>query len=335
MIFYFVISLLIATIFCYVIFLVKNSFLRQDIEKQIEALKTVGTEQQRADEREVIIYKKKINDFATLLQNHHFSSNVFAFMQQETMPNIWFKQFSMNQKSSTVQLSGEADDLDAISRQVAVFERSRYIKNFGTLTTSLGTTARSGFSVNLSLNENIFNYLAIEPLFGESEEPEPEEGNPPPENNGPEASPGAENDAKFILSFRLPLNPEVVGVLDHTNYTVTLAVPYETDVANLEPTILVSPGATVSPASKIEQNFAGPIIYTVTAQDGSTQDYTARVIVGLPPAERETSQAGAFGLIIIVFCFIIILVLAVVLLILRKRKKQKMNQKINLEVPKK
>ena len=128
-IFYFVISLLIATVFCYIIFLTKNSFQREDIKKEIAALQTVGTDQQKEYEKEVISYQGKINDFSNLLKNHEFASNVFAFIQTQTMPNVWFSQFNLDEKNNGVQLSGEADDIDALSRQVATFEKNKYVEN--------------------------------------------------------------------------------------------------------------------------------------------------------------------------------------------------------------
>ena len=91
-------------------------------------MQTVGTDQQKEQETEVIDYRKKINDFTDLLKNHEFASNVFAFMQAQTMPNVWFKQFSLDEKNNAVQLSGEADDMDAFSRQVAALKKINMLK---------------------------------------------------------------------------------------------------------------------------------------------------------------------------------------------------------------
>jgi hypothetical protein len=43
------------------------------------------------------------------------------------------------------------------------------------------------------------------------------------------------------------------------------------------PIITVSPGATISPASGSSQNFSNPVIYTVTAIDGSIKTYTVNL----------------------------------------------------------
>jgi hypothetical protein len=92
---------------------------------------------------------------------------------------------------------------------------------------------------------------------------------------------------KVINSFSFSgLNPEVDGVVDNTNYTVSLSVPSYTDVTNLTPTISISDNATISPDSGVAEDFTNPITYTITAQDGSTQDYTVTVTGG------TTNQSG-------------------------------------------
>ena len=70
-------------------------------------------------------------------------------MQAETMPNIWFKQFSLDAKNASVQLSGEADSMDSFSRQVSVFEKNEYIKSLGNLSSSLGQAAKINFNIRI------------------------------------------------------------------------------------------------------------------------------------------------------------------------------------------
>ena len=66
---------------------------------------------------------------------------------------------------------------------------------------------------------------------------------------------------------------------DQTAYTIKVTMPAGTTVTNLTPTITVSTGAAVSPASEVAQDFSSPVTYTVTAEDGSTQNYTVTVEV--------------------------------------------------------
>lgn len=46
------------------------------------------------------------------------------------------------------------------------------------------------------------------------------------------------------------------------------------DLSNIKPSILISGGATISPAPDLMQNFNNTVKYTVTAQDGTQQIYT-------------------------------------------------------------
>ena len=61
--------------------------------------------------------------------------------------------------------------------------------------------------------------------------------------------------------------------------TVSKVYPKGTVVNNLSPTIKVSEGAKVSPASGAPQDFSVDVIYTVTAENGKTKTYTAKATV--------------------------------------------------------
>lgn len=341
-IFYFVISSLIATVLCYLIFLTKNSFQREDIKKEIVALQTVGTDQQKGYEKDVVDYRNKINDFSSLLKNHEFTSNVFAFVGAQTMPNIWFKQFGLDKKNNEAQLSGESDDMDAFSRQVATFEKNKYVKNIGILNSALGDSARIEFNINLALDRNILSYLPsiLETTTPSGQSPSPmatpavPEGLPAVTNsptNEQQSQGGANKSSeKLITSFHFLLNPEVVGVVDQTNYAVTLNVPYGTDIKNLTSSIVISPGSAVLPASNISQNFISPVTYTVTAQDGSVQNYIVKVIIDAPPKVVEKSSwSGYIALAVIILAGIIIAVIVVLFFRRRLKKQQKNISKVN------
>jgi len=91
---------------------------------------------------------------------------------------------------------------------------------------------------------------------------------------------------KEILSFLFEasknssLDQNVVGVVNGTDITVD--VPFGSTLSNLTPTIETSPHATVSPASGVATDFTSPVVYTVTAEDGSTKQFT--VVVTVDPA---------------------------------------------------
>ncbi len=63
---------------------------------------------------------------------------------------------------------------------------------------------------------------------------------------------------------------------------IDITVPYNTNLNPLTPYITIT-GKTITPASGIPQDFTIPVVYTVTAQDGSTAKYTITLHLGPPP----------------------------------------------------
>ncbi|TSC95036.1 MAG: hypothetical protein CEN87_48 [Parcubacteria group bacterium Licking1014_1] len=158
-IFYFTISLLMAAVLCYFIFTVKIFLQNKDIEDLDVALQTVGTDQQKDYEKTVSDYQKKINDFAGLIKNREFASRVFSFMEQQTLPNVWFSKFAMNKKNGEVILSGEADSAAVFSQQVANFEKNKHVKKITVLSSNLGYSGRTEFNLNILMDPKIFASL--------------------------------------------------------------------------------------------------------------------------------------------------------------------------------
>lgn len=96
---------------------------------------------------------------------------------------------------------------------------------------------------------------------------------------------------KKITAFDLA-DPAASGVIAEANHVISIPVPFGTDVTALVPTIAHT-GASISPASGTAQDFTGPVTYTVTARDGSTQAYSATVLVMAESAKAITSFAFA------------------------------------------
>ena len=92
----------------------------------------------------------------------------------------------------------------------------------------------------------------------------------------------AKSSEKSVTAFAFnSLSPAVTGSV--SGNTITAAVPFGTSVSALVPTIALSPKATVSPGSGVAQDFSKAVRYTITAEDGSTQVYSASVSVGPSP----------------------------------------------------
>ncbi|AEF81817.1 DUF5018 domain-containing protein [Leadbettera azotonutricia] len=81
---------------------------------------------------------------------------------------------------------------------------------------------------------------------------------------------------KAMTAFKIGEND---GVINDVDKTVGVIVSYGIDAAHLTPIVSISAGASLLPLSGTEQNFTNPVEYTLTAEDGTTQNYTVTVIV--------------------------------------------------------
>jgi hypothetical protein len=91
-----------------------------------------------------------------------------------------------------------------------------------------------------------------------------------------------------ILSFSLSQQTGP-ATINTTNHTVTIQVAYGTNVTSLTPSITVSTGATISPASGVTRNFSSPVTYTVS-NGGVSQTWTVTVTVASAPPQGDSDS---------------------------------------------
>lgn len=100
----------------------------------------------------------------------------------------------------------------------------------------------------------------------------------------PIAPPPVLSSAHSIAAFGLLVATSTIsGVIDESTHTVSITVPFGTDIHALAPVVAVSNLAILSPASGVAQDFTNPIVYTVAAEDESTEEYTVTVAVAPAP----------------------------------------------------
>lgn len=156
---YVVYAVLIITIFCYGVFTLKAYLQSQRISQLDSKIAIYGTQQQKASETKFFDYKNKIEAFTKILDSHKISSNIFGFMEESTLPNVWFSSFNVLEAKNQVNLSGESQDMETLSRQVKIFEESKdYVKNITVLSSQMGEKGNIKFTLNFVLEPKFFNY---------------------------------------------------------------------------------------------------------------------------------------------------------------------------------
>ncbi len=76
----------------------------------------------------------------------------------------------------------------------------------------------------------------------------------------------AKSDTCLMRSFKIG---SVNGIIKDS--IITIKMPQGTNLASLTPTLLISPRASVWPASGVAQDFTGSVTYTVTAENGTSK----------------------------------------------------------------
>lgn len=89
----------------------------------------------------------------------------------------------------------------------------------------------------------------------------------------------------FLADDNIELSSDVDGLISGGSKTINLAVPTGTDVNAMVPTIDIA-GSSISPASGVPTDFTNPVTYTITAEDGTTSDFTVTVTIA-PVYARE------------------------------------------------
>jgi len=164
-IFYIVCVLLLAAIACYGIFAFKEYSQKKDIEQLDIKLAEYGTAEQKMSEKTFLSYKKKIDDFATVVNNHRISSIVFSFIESKTLSSVWFSNMSVSKANNSINLSGEAESMQALSNQVNVFEQSDdYVKNIVLLSSQMSGAGTTRFTLSVALNPGMFAYNPVAPV---------------------------------------------------------------------------------------------------------------------------------------------------------------------------
>lgn len=88
-------------------------------------------------------------------------------------------------------------------------------------------------------------------------------------------------------------------VIDQDDRTITIVVPYGTDVTALKAKFTASPfttvtvGGTAQTSDATANNFTNPVTYSVKANDGTTVNYL--VTVNITPVEQTFNVKGASG----------------------------------------
>jgi hypothetical protein len=102
---------------------------------------------------QIFLADQRLRNLRTLLSEHLISSNVFALVERDTLPQVRFLSFNFDATSRKLDMSGEATSYSLLARQIGVFEQDPNIERveFGGL--SLSSNNLAGFKIALILKK--------------------------------------------------------------------------------------------------------------------------------------------------------------------------------------
>ncbi len=102
------------------------------------------------------------------------------------------------------------------------------------------------------------------------------------------AGTAAPSSAAEVTAFTIP-NQVGSSVINSTAKTIAVDMSVGTNKTALVPIITLSAKASVAPASGAAQDFTNPVVYTVTAEDGTTKTWTVTVTLKASSEKEVTA----------------------------------------------
>jgi len=154
--FYLSIALLLAFISGYSFLIYQTKKLDLALKDLETTLAKETTPQQISLEKEILDYKKKIEDFAPLITAHRLSSKFFGFFEKITHPKVFFSDLKIDIMGNKAGLSGQTESFQTLGQQILIFQKEELIKNVQLSKVQIGKEGKIEFSLEIFLDPKLF-----------------------------------------------------------------------------------------------------------------------------------------------------------------------------------
>lgn len=79
--------------------------------------------------RQIFILDNRLKNLKTLLSAHPFITNVFGFLEAQTLPQVRYLNFNFTADGKRLDLDGETPSYAMLARQITVFEKNQEIES--------------------------------------------------------------------------------------------------------------------------------------------------------------------------------------------------------------
>jgi len=152
---YLVVGLLIASIG--VMFFLNRSI--AEAESKMEELEQIlagkKTKEEDALEAEVLGYQVRIEDFAKILGNHPYPSQIFELVEGFCHPKVWFSEMTLSVDNNNLFLSGETTDFLSLEQQVLILRKEPLIEGIALSNLAVSESGTVKFNFDITLKPSV------------------------------------------------------------------------------------------------------------------------------------------------------------------------------------
>lgn len=89
-----------------------------------EDLKALGQQVSAADQERFINFYSQLVNLKEILDKHSFSSNIFRFLENNTINEVYYTEVSLRSTERVLILKGFSNNFESLSAQLEIFEKS-------------------------------------------------------------------------------------------------------------------------------------------------------------------------------------------------------------------
>ena len=139
-------------------FILKN--IAQQAKEELTNLEATFQElksQEKSLEKEVLGFRKKLNNFSLLLKDHLVASKFFPILEEVAHPEIQFKNLDLNPRQKKVVISGLTDEFINLAEQLSILKNREETKNVKLNKVGI-SQEKVEFEIEISLPPELFNF---------------------------------------------------------------------------------------------------------------------------------------------------------------------------------
>ncbi|MCH8986834.1 hypothetical protein IIA94_01555 [Patescibacteria group bacterium] len=127
-----------------------------ELTDQKELLEAEFTSAEQALEERVLDLKKTIDNFAKVIEIRKNSLNFFAFLEKNTVPEVFFTELDLKPQTHEAILSGQSTNFFSLEQQMLVLKSNPAIARLELSDIKLGSEGLPEFRLHIQFNGEVF-----------------------------------------------------------------------------------------------------------------------------------------------------------------------------------